>query len=479
MVVYPMHQQGPNAQMMRYSDLKAHMELRPTNAVFFLGGPRESLDDLIFDYNSVIEDPENDKNPWTGCGMSRPVIDEVLAAGNQFREKFESKEDGKYLYQVGVDDQTAGESGCFRVSYGTKKLYKSIYSSHSNLYLVGHNPVFLAKDANALPYVFDGVQFQAKKDFTLDLSSAFGAAFLGLLSSLPMPKIMTLNNSRAYVTSIKYARSTQTCSFADLIGFRAVDIVRREFESKSQEFPLVTQLIADCEASIKENEEQSKLWAASFCNAFYRQLKKTYWSAWPCCCINLIGTQRSTLATLATRVSGITKATHDPQLVESLTSLFELSFVTHVTGDRRKLCARTEVELKVSRTWQSETVQLLAKERALEAERKQQEEMIRLASSPPPVFYVIVQNQPPAPCAYPEVKEEKSDKSNPYYQPVQPNPYQENAPVGAQIPQSTSTTASNPYQDQQQEKQQQQQQAPNPTAPNPYQDQQPQEQKTN
>jgi len=455
---------------MRYSDLKAHIGLQATNSVLFLGGPREGLDDLIFDYNTVIEDPENDKNPWTGCGMSRPVIGEVLAVGNEFRAKFEEKEDGKYLYQVGVDDQTAGESGCFRVSYGTKKLYKSSYSSHTNIFLVGQNPVFLAKDGNSLPYVFDGVQFQAKKDFTLNLSSSFGAAFLGLLSSLPMPKIMMLNNNKAYVTAIKYARANQTCSFADLIAYRAVDIVRREFESKSQEFPLVTQLIADCESSIKANEEQSKLWTAPFCNAFYRQLQKTYWSAFPCCCFNMIGSQRTTLSTLAGRVSSITKATQDSQVVENLTSLSELSLVIHVVGDRRKLCARTEIELKGARNWQTETIQLLAKERALEAERKQQEEMIRLASSPPPVFYVIVQNQPPAPCAYPEVKEEKSDKNNPYFQPVLPNPYQENAPPGSQIPQS-NPSAPSPYQEKPQDQSSSSSSSnPPPNVPNPYQD---------
>jgi hypothetical protein len=251
----------------------------------------------------------------------------------------------------------------------------------------------------------------------------------------------------AYVTAIKYARpQNQTCSFGDLIAFRAADIIRREFESGSQEFPLITQLIADCEESAKQNEEQSRLWAAPFCNAFYRQLKRTYWSAWPCCCFNLIGNQRSILSKLAARVSQITKAHNDDQLVQNLTSLSELSDVIHVVGDRRNLCARAEGDtLRGLRSWQIDCVQMLVKERAAELERKQQEEMIRLASSPPPVFYVLVQNQPPAPCAYPVVAEEKSE-SNPYHQPAPPNPYQE-SPYQKESTTQAQPVAVNPYQE--------------------------------
>ncbi len=76
--------------------------------------------------------------------------------------------------------------------FGECELYRSHLPFHSLLAVIPERPFWMKLDAKHLPYRFDGKHFQALPNPTLTTYSGFGRVLVGVMSVLPVRRLLSL-----------------------------------------------------------------------------------------------------------------------------------------------------------------------------------------------------------------------------------------------------------------------------------------------
>ncbi|CAF0874851.1 unnamed protein product [Adineta steineri] len=263
--------------------IRSHLFLRHMNSSNKAGficignGLVKEFDFALFDYNNLQFFNANQKTKakatnhlWSGTKLKQPNEKELNIKANEFRIKFEEREDHEYLYQVVYDNTiNMNASNFFTVSYGAKYVFKSTLNSQigSRLIMIcSENPLLtnrhlpstlqIQPNSNQQNEVISSeectvdvnqieitTQLQDIKQSKIDLNSNFGRLLCAILSYQGFEQTYQIINERRELRDRIFTLNSDKFTFNQILVSLAMSIIERECDRGSLEFQASKQLV--------------------------------------------------------------------------------------------------------------------------------------------------------------------------------------------------------------------------------------------